>query len=161
GPKTQDPRPKTQDPRPKTTIILPREMRSILWGLYQLAAGAALVVAGPFLLLRRVGHYLPTLPRRLRRRGRRRGNPGPCPAADDAPAGDHRHSHRPGAGAGRFRRPRGGGLPPFRPRLCRAAVLPPPRAARPGAGRRGLLASAAARGPAPRPPHRRRQRPGG
>ena len=42
-------------------------MRSILWGLYQLAAGAALVVAGPFLLLRRGGHYLPTLPGRLGR----------------------------------------------------------------------------------------------
>jgi 3-deoxy-D-manno-octulosonic-acid transferase len=42
-------------------------MRSILWGLYQLATGAALIVAGPFLLARRGGHYLPTLPGRLGR----------------------------------------------------------------------------------------------
>lgn len=42
-------------------------MRSILWGLYQLATGAALVVAGPFLLVRRGGHYLPTIPGRLGR----------------------------------------------------------------------------------------------
>lgn len=42
-------------------------MRSILWGLYQLATGAALIVAGPFLLVRRGGHYLPTLPGRLGR----------------------------------------------------------------------------------------------
>jgi len=42
-------------------------MRSILWGLYQLATGAALVVAGPFLLARRGGHYLPTLSGRLGR----------------------------------------------------------------------------------------------
>ena len=42
-------------------------MRSILWGLYQLAAGAALVVAGPFLLIRRGRHYWPTLPGRLGR----------------------------------------------------------------------------------------------
>jgi 3-deoxy-D-manno-octulosonic-acid transferase len=42
-------------------------MRSILWGLYQLAAGAALVVAGPFLLVRRGRHYLPTLSGRLGR----------------------------------------------------------------------------------------------
>jgi len=40
-------------------------MRSILWGLYQLATGAALIVAGPFLLARRGSHYLPTLPGRL------------------------------------------------------------------------------------------------
>jgi 3-deoxy-D-manno-octulosonic-acid transferase len=42
-------------------------MRSVFWGLYQLAAGAALVVAGPFLLARRRSHYLPTLSSRLGR----------------------------------------------------------------------------------------------
>lgn len=42
-------------------------MRSVLWGLYQLATGAALVAAGPFLLARRGSHYLPTLPGRLGR----------------------------------------------------------------------------------------------
>ncbi|HEX9944018.1 MAG TPA: glycosyltransferase N-terminal domain-containing protein [Thermoanaerobaculia bacterium] len=42
-------------------------MRSVLWGLYQLAAGAALAVAGPFLLARRGSHYLPTLSGRLGR----------------------------------------------------------------------------------------------
>jgi 3-deoxy-D-manno-octulosonic-acid transferase len=51
-------------------------MRSVLWGLYQLAAGAALVVAGPFLLARRAGHYLPTLPGRLGRAGGPAGPPG-------------------------------------------------------------------------------------
>jgi 3-deoxy-D-manno-octulosonic-acid transferase len=45
-------------------------MGSILWGLYQLATGAALVAAGPFLLARRGGHYLPTLPGRLGRSAR-------------------------------------------------------------------------------------------
>jgi 3-deoxy-D-manno-octulosonic-acid transferase len=40
-------------------------MRSVFWGLYQLATGAALVVAGPFLLARRGSHYLPVLPGRL------------------------------------------------------------------------------------------------
>jgi 3-deoxy-D-manno-octulosonic-acid transferase len=40
-------------------------MRSALWGLYQLATGAALLAAGPFLLARRGSHYLPTLPGRL------------------------------------------------------------------------------------------------
>lgn len=40
-------------------------MRVLLRGLYQLAAGAALVVAGPFLLARRGSHYLPTLSGRL------------------------------------------------------------------------------------------------
>ncbi|MFL6192906.1 MAG: 3-deoxy-D-manno-octulosonic acid transferase [Thermoanaerobaculia bacterium] len=44
-------------------------MRSVLWGLYQLATGAALVAAGPVLLARRGGHYLPTLPGRLGRAG--------------------------------------------------------------------------------------------
>ena len=42
-------------------------MRSVLWGLYQLATGAALLAAGPFLLARRGSHYLPTLPGRLGR----------------------------------------------------------------------------------------------
>ena len=42
-------------------------MRSILWGLYQLATAAALLLAGPFLLARRGSHYLPTLPGRLGR----------------------------------------------------------------------------------------------
>jgi 3-deoxy-D-manno-octulosonic-acid transferase len=42
-------------------------MRTVLWGLYQLATGAALAVAGPFLLVRRGRHYLPTLPGRLGR----------------------------------------------------------------------------------------------
>jgi 3-deoxy-D-manno-octulosonic-acid transferase len=40
-------------------------MRSVLWALYQLAAGAALLLAGPFLLARRGSHYLPTLSGRL------------------------------------------------------------------------------------------------
>ena len=52
-------------------------MRSIFWGLYQLATGAALAVAGPFLLVRRGSHYLPTLPGRL---GRAEG-PAPPPGA--------------------------------------------------------------------------------
>ncbi|HEX7184986.1 MAG TPA: 3-deoxy-D-manno-octulosonic acid transferase [Thermoanaerobaculia bacterium] len=42
-------------------------MRSVLWGLYQVAAGAVLLAAGPFLLARRGSHYLPTLPGRLGR----------------------------------------------------------------------------------------------
>jgi 3-deoxy-D-manno-octulosonic-acid transferase len=42
-------------------------MRTVLWGLYQVATGAALALAGPFLLLRRGKHYLPTLPGRLGR----------------------------------------------------------------------------------------------
>jgi 3-deoxy-D-manno-octulosonic-acid transferase len=45
----------------------PSEMRSVLWRLYQLATGAALLAAGPFLLARRGSHYLPTLPGRLGR----------------------------------------------------------------------------------------------
>jgi 3-deoxy-D-manno-octulosonic-acid transferase len=49
------------------SIILPAEMRSVLRGLYQLATGAALLAAGPILLARRGGHYLPTLPGRLGR----------------------------------------------------------------------------------------------
>ncbi|MES1241819.1 MAG: 3-deoxy-D-manno-octulosonic acid transferase [Acidobacteriota bacterium] len=39
----------------------------MLRGFYQLAAGAALLAAGPFLLARRGGHYLPTLAGRLGR----------------------------------------------------------------------------------------------
>jgi len=46
-------------------IILPAEMRAILWALYQIATTAILAVAGPFLLVRRGKHYLPTLPGRL------------------------------------------------------------------------------------------------
>ncbi|HKV12927.1 MAG TPA: 3-deoxy-D-manno-octulosonic acid transferase [Thermoanaerobaculia bacterium] len=40
-------------------------MRSVLWGLYQLAFGAVLLVAGPLLLAHRGRHYLPTLSGRL------------------------------------------------------------------------------------------------
>ncbi|MFP5285163.1 MAG: glycosyltransferase N-terminal domain-containing protein, partial [Thermoanaerobaculia bacterium] len=40
-------------------------MRALLRVLYQLAAGAALLIAGPFLLVRRGTHYLPTLSGRL------------------------------------------------------------------------------------------------
>ena len=40
-------------------------MAVLLRGLYQLATGAALLIAGPFLLARRGGHYLPTLSGRL------------------------------------------------------------------------------------------------
>jgi 3-deoxy-D-manno-octulosonic-acid transferase len=40
-------------------------MRNVLRGLYQLAAAAALLLAGPFLLARRGRHYLPTLAGRL------------------------------------------------------------------------------------------------
>lgn len=42
-------------------------MRAVLRGLYQFAAGAALIVAGPVLLARRGRHYLPTLAGRLGR----------------------------------------------------------------------------------------------
>jgi 3-deoxy-D-manno-octulosonic-acid transferase len=42
-------------------------MRALLRGLYQVAAGAALLTAGPFLLARRGSHYLPTLSGRLAR----------------------------------------------------------------------------------------------
>ncbi|HEX5721080.1 MAG TPA: 3-deoxy-D-manno-octulosonic acid transferase [Thermoanaerobaculia bacterium] len=44
-------------------------MAVLLRGLYQLAAGAALLIAGPFLLARRGSHYLPTLSGRLGRIG--------------------------------------------------------------------------------------------
>jgi 3-deoxy-D-manno-octulosonic-acid transferase len=47
-------------------------MRSLFWGLYQLATGAALLTAGPVLLARRGAHYLPTLSGRL---GRAAGDP--------------------------------------------------------------------------------------
>jgi 3-deoxy-D-manno-octulosonic-acid transferase len=50
-------------------------MRAVFWGLYQLATGAALALAGPFLLLRRGKHYLPTLPGRLGRLGDTAGEP--------------------------------------------------------------------------------------
>jgi 3-deoxy-D-manno-octulosonic-acid transferase len=52
-------------------------MRFVFRGLYQLAIGATLLAAGPFLLARRGGHYLPTLPGRL---GRADGPP-PAPGA--------------------------------------------------------------------------------
>jgi 3-deoxy-D-manno-octulosonic-acid transferase len=42
-------------------------MRSVFWGLYQLATATALATAGPFLLARRGSHYLPTLAGRLGR----------------------------------------------------------------------------------------------
>ncbi len=44
-------------------------LQSFLWGLYQLAMGASLLLTGPLLLARRGGHYLPTLPGRLGRGG--------------------------------------------------------------------------------------------
>ena len=47
-------------------------MRLVFWGFYQLAAAAALLAAGPFLLARRGSHYLPTLAGRL---GRAPGGP--------------------------------------------------------------------------------------
>jgi 3-deoxy-D-manno-octulosonic-acid transferase len=40
-------------------------MQSLFWVLYQLAAGVALLTAGPFLLARRGGHYWSALPGRL------------------------------------------------------------------------------------------------
>ncbi|HET9212351.1 MAG TPA: glycosyltransferase N-terminal domain-containing protein [Thermoanaerobaculia bacterium] len=49
-------------------------MSSVFWVFYQLAAGAVLLAAGPFLLARRGSHYLPTLSGRL---GRAEG---PAPA---------------------------------------------------------------------------------
>jgi 3-deoxy-D-manno-octulosonic-acid transferase len=42
-------------------------MSSVFWIFYQLAAGIALLAAGPFLLARRGSHYLPTLSGRLGR----------------------------------------------------------------------------------------------
>src|SRR5688500_13006603 len=49
-------------------------MRPLLRALYQIATGAALLTAGPVLLARRGGHYLPTLSGRL---GRASGEPAP------------------------------------------------------------------------------------
>ena len=49
------------------TIILPGRMRSVLWGVYQVVWGGLLLVAGPFLLARRGGHYLHSVRRRLGR----------------------------------------------------------------------------------------------
>jgi 3-deoxy-D-manno-octulosonic-acid transferase len=40
-------------------------MRSLFWVFYQLSAALALLLAGPFLLLRRGSHYLSVLPARL------------------------------------------------------------------------------------------------
>jgi 3-deoxy-D-manno-octulosonic-acid transferase len=54
-------------------------MRIALRGLYQLAAAAALLVAGPFLLVRRGRHYLPTLSGRLGR------NPPGAPQSPQSP----------------------------------------------------------------------------
>ena len=42
-------------------------MRSLFWVLYQLTIGVVLLLAGPFLLVRRGRHYLPTLSGRLGR----------------------------------------------------------------------------------------------
>ncbi len=56
-------------------------MRSVFWGFYQLATGAALLAAGPFLLARRGGHYLPTLAGRLGR------ETGPAAGGGAAPGG--------------------------------------------------------------------------
>src|SRR5882724_9502602 len=44
-------------------------MESLFWVFYQLAAGLALLTAGPFLLARRGGHYRSVLPGRLGREG--------------------------------------------------------------------------------------------
>jgi 3-deoxy-D-manno-octulosonic-acid transferase len=52
-------------------------MRAVLWVLYQVALGTVLVLAGPFLLLRRGTHYIPTLSGRL---GRATGEVAPCGA---------------------------------------------------------------------------------
>ncbi|HTQ78876.1 MAG TPA: 3-deoxy-D-manno-octulosonic acid transferase [Thermoanaerobaculia bacterium] len=40
-------------------------MQTLFWAFYQIAAGLALLTAGPFLLVRRGGHYLEVLPGRL------------------------------------------------------------------------------------------------
>ena len=56
-------------------------MRSVFWVFYQLAAGAALLVAGPFLLARRGSHYLPTLSGRLGRAPRPGATPAPAKGA--------------------------------------------------------------------------------
>jgi 3-deoxy-D-manno-octulosonic-acid transferase len=55
-------------------------MRPLFRGLYQIATGAALLGAGPFLLARRGSHYLPTLGGRLGRLPPKPpGEPGPRP----------------------------------------------------------------------------------
>jgi 3-deoxy-D-manno-octulosonic-acid transferase len=59
--------------------ILPREMRALFWVFYQLAIGVALLAAGPFLLVRRGSHYLPTIAGRLGRAA--------SPAAAASPGG--------------------------------------------------------------------------
>src|ERR1700724_1170693 len=79
-------------------------MRSFSWGLYQLAVGLALLVTGPFLLLRRGSHYLPTLPGRLGRGKAAAGGRGGLWLA---------------AGAAR-----GGPAPPSRPRRQRPGERP-------------------------------------
>ncbi len=56
-------------------------MSSVFWVLYQLAAGAALLTAGPFLLARRGGHYLPTLSGRLGQAPRPGEMAAPAPGA--------------------------------------------------------------------------------
>ncbi len=50
-------------------------MRSPKWWLYQLGMGLALLLAGPILLLRRGGHYRPTLKGRLGGEGAPAGSP--------------------------------------------------------------------------------------
>ncbi|HEV7516673.1 MAG TPA: 3-deoxy-D-manno-octulosonic acid transferase [Thermoanaerobaculia bacterium] len=54
-------------------------MQSLFWVFYQLAAGLALLTAGPFLLARRGSHYLAALPGRLL---------GPSPREDGDPGGE-------------------------------------------------------------------------
>jgi 3-deoxy-D-manno-octulosonic-acid transferase len=61
-------------------------MRSVFWGFYQLATGAALLAAGPFLLARRGSHYLPTLAGRLGR------ETGPAGGRGEAPGGVWLHA---------------------------------------------------------------------
>jgi 3-deoxy-D-manno-octulosonic-acid transferase len=61
-------------------------MRSVFWGFYQLATGAALLAAGPFLLARRGSHYLPTLT------GRLGGETGPAAGRGAAPGGMWLHA---------------------------------------------------------------------
>jgi 3-deoxy-D-manno-octulosonic-acid transferase len=51
-------------------------MRSVLWGLYQVAWGGLLLVAGPFLLVRRGRHYFQSVLRRLGKGTGRPASPG-------------------------------------------------------------------------------------